>query len=109
MDRGALPRAAASPPITRKATSDRGAYRQVGATVSSRSENRLPASLSAVELPLRHSTAGHRGRSDSLLFGFTPSTRARVHSVAYHLPNSRHSPAALAFTYPRCSPDMACW
>ena len=34
------------------------------------------------ELPLRHSTAGRRVRSDTLCVGSTPSTRANIHSAA---------------------------
>jgi transposase len=53
--------------------------------VSSRSTNRLPASLSDPKLHFRHSTAGRKARSATLLLGSTPSTHAKVHSAAHHL------------------------
>jgi hypothetical protein len=37
------------------------------------------------KLPFRHSTAGRKARSDTLLIGSTPSTRATVHSGAHHM------------------------
>jgi hypothetical protein len=53
-------------------------------TVNSRSANRLPVSLSEPKLPLRHSTAGRKARSDTLLVGSTPSTRAKVQRADHH-------------------------
>ena len=53
-------------------------------TVNNRSANRQPAPLSEPKLPLRHKTAGRRARSDTLLVGSTPSTRAKVHSAGHH-------------------------
>jgi hypothetical protein len=91
---GGLPRNAASPAATRKSSNRRPCCRQVATTVSSRSANRLPASLSDPKLPLRHSTAGRRARSAPLLVGSTPSARAKVHSAGHHFLNCRHSAAA---------------
>jgi len=73
-DGAAVPWSAPSPAATRKASSGRPCCRQVTATVSSRSANRLPASLSEPKLPSRHSTAGRKARSATLFVGSTPST-----------------------------------
>ena len=90
-----MPRSAAAPAATRNSSSGRPCWRQEATTVSSRSATGLPAWLSEPKLPLGHSTAGRRARSDTLLVGSTPSTRAKVHSPAHHLSNSRQSAAAL--------------
>src|SRR5207237_7889110 len=102
-DGAAVPWSAASPAATRNSNSGRPCWRQEATTVRSRSANRLPASLSAPKLPLRHNTAGRRARSDTLLVGSTPSTRAKVHSARHHFLSSRHNPAALrsALSSPR--------
>src|SRR5215212_3300956 len=104
-DGDGLPCSAASPAATRKSSSERPCCRQVAPTVNKRSTNRLPASLSEPKLPLRHSTAGRKARSETLFVGSTPPTRAKVHSAAHHLVSSRHNPAALwsAFSCPRRS------
>src|SRR5438067_4904193 len=51
-DGGGLPRNAASPAATRNANSGRPCWRQDATIVSSRSANRLPASLAEPKLPL---------------------------------------------------------
>src|SRR4051812_37930668 len=100
---GALRRTAASPAATKNANNGRPCCRQVATTVRSCSANRLPASLLEPILPLRHSTAGRRARSATLLVGSTPSTRAKIHSARHHLLSSRHSAAAFrsGFSCPR--------
>src|SRR5207253_9854418 len=90
-DGGGRPRDAASLAATRKSNNRRPCCRQVATTVSSRSANRLPAALSDPKLPLRHSTAGRKARSDTLLVGSTPSTWAKLHSAGHHFLSSRHN------------------
>src|SRR3954467_7994999 len=92
---GGLLRNAASPAATRNSNTGRPCWRHDATTVNSRSAKRLPAWLSEPKLPLRHSTAGRRARSDTLLVGSTPSSRAKVHSAGHHWLSSRHSAAAL--------------
>jgi len=104
-DGAAVPWSAASPAATKKSSSRRACCRQVATTVSNRSANRLPASLSEPKLPFRHRTAGRRARSDTLLVGSTPTIRAKVHSAGHHFVSSRHNAAALrsGFSCPRRS------
>src|SRR5205823_14381476 len=83
-DGGELARSAVSPAATRNANSGRPCCLQDATTVSTRSANRLPASLSAPKLPLRHSTAGRKARSAPLLVGSSPSTCANVHIAGHH-------------------------
>jgi hypothetical protein len=93
-DGGRRPGRAASPAATRNVNSGQPCWRHDATTVRSRSANRLPSSLSAPKLLFRHRTAGRRARSDPLLVGSTPSTRAKVHSDGHHCWSCRHSPAA---------------
>src|SRR5947207_12293988 len=68
-DGAAVPWSAASPAATRKSSNDRPCWRHDATIVSSRSANRLPASLSEPKLPFRHSTAGRNARSAPLFVG----------------------------------------
>src|SRR5215211_7824876 len=72
-DGAAVPWRAASPTVTRKSNTCRPCWRQDATTVSGRSAKRLPTALSDPKLPLRHSTAGRKGGSATLLVGSTPS------------------------------------
>src|SRR6266851_9038136 len=83
-DGGGPPHNAAFTAQTRNSSIDRSCWRHDAAAVNSLAAKRLPASLSDPKLPLRHSTAGRNARSDTLLVGSTPSTRAKVHSAANH-------------------------
>ena len=104
-DGGGLPRTAASPAVTNSANSGRPCWRHDATTVSSRSANRQPASLSDPKLPLRHSTAGRKGRSAILFVGSTPATRAEVHNAGHHFRSCRHRAAAFrsGLSWPRRS------
>ena len=63
-------------------------------TVRSRSPHRPPASPSVPRLPVRHRTAGRSTRSDTLVVGATPSTRAKLRRAGHYLLRSRQSAAA---------------
>jgi hypothetical protein len=93
-DGATVPWSAASSAAARKGTSDRRCWRKVNTAVSIPSAHRPPAALSAPKLPWRHSTAGRKARSATLLVGSTLSTGAKVHGAGHHFVSSRHSPAA---------------
>lgn len=91
---------AASPAATRKSSSCRPCWRQEATTVSSRSANRLPDSLSEPKLPLRHSTAGRSARSATRTgldhVGLAVASRAELEGWQRHLAELgvSHSPIA---------------
>ncbi len=101
----AMPWSAASLAATRKCSRCRPFWRQEATTVSSRSTNRLPASLSDPKPPLRHRTTGCKTRFATSLVGSTPSTRAKVHRAGHHFGSCRHSAAAFpsGLSWPRRS------
>ncbi len=82
----AVPWRAASPAATRKSSSPRPCCRHVAATVSNRSANRLPASLSDPKLPLRQSTAGESAHSNSVADSQRAMTSGKVSRAAMSSP-----------------------
>src|SRR5262245_61391912 len=108
---GARPCPQASMQSLRKANTFLPCCRQVCATVSTRSTNRLPAWLSVPPLVLRHNTPCRSARSPALLVGSTPSTSTNVHSRFPWASSSRHVPPVLLqpHTLPhRKAPRIAC-
>jgi hypothetical protein len=77
-------------------------WRQVAATPSTRSTNRLPHSLAVQPLDFRHNTACRRARSAALFVGSIPGTLRKVHRCPLPSSNLRH--VAAVFLPPQVTP-----
>jgi transposase len=92
----AWPRRSASKHEARYSKTFRPCCRRVATTVSIRSPNRLPCTLSVPPLIRRQITACRNARSTALFVGATPLTRAKVHRASSTLRISKHVAAVFA-------------